>query len=76
MLKIILCDDDDFTLKLIQGLLEKAIEISKTDAQIVCKASSGMDILNFIHKNAGPYLYFLDFNFGRQELNGIDLAKK
>lgn len=47
MLKIILCDDDDFTLKLIQGLLEKAIEISKTEAQIVCKATSGMDILNF-----------------------------
>lgn len=76
MLKIILCDDDDFTLKLIQGLLEKAIEISKTEAQIVCKASSGMDILNFIQKNAGPYLYFLDFDFGTKELNGIDLARK
>lgn len=76
MLKIKICDDDDFTVRLIHGLLEKAIEISKIDAQIVCKASSGVDILNFIHKNAGSFLYFLDFDFGRKELNGIDLAKK
>ena len=76
MLKIIICDDDDFTVRLIHGLLEKAIEISKTEARIVCKATSGADVLNYIHKNAGPYLYFLDFDFGRKELNGIDLAKK
>ena len=75
MLKIIICDDDDFTVRLIHGLLEKAIEISKTEARIVCKATSGADVLNYIHKNAGPYLYFLDFDFGRKELNGIDLAK-
>lgn len=76
MLKIIICDDDDFTIKLILGLLGKAIEISKTEAKIVCKASSGIDILNFIQKTPGPYLYFLDFDFGKKELNGIDLAKK
>lgn len=76
MLKIIICDDDDFTVKLIHGLLAKAIEASQVNAQIVCKASSGTDILNFIQKNPGPYLYFLDFDFGKKELNGIDLAKK
>lgn len=76
MLKIIICDDDDFTVKLIHRLLEKAIEISKIEAQIVCKASSGADILNFVRKNTGPYLYFIDFDFGKKELNGIDLAKK
>ena len=74
MLKIIICDDNDFTVRLIHGLLEKAIEISKTEAWIVCKATSGADVLNYIHKNADPYLYFLEF--GRKELNGIDLAKK
>ncbi len=76
MLKIIICDDDEFTIKFIHRLLDKAIEISKIEAQIVCKVSSGADILNFIQKNAGPYLYFLDFDFGRKELNGIDLTKK
>ena len=76
MLKIIICDDDDFTVRLIHELLEKAIEISKIEAWIVCKATSGADVLNYIHKNTGPYLYFLDFDFGRKELNGIDLAKR
>ena len=76
MLKIIICDDDDFTVRLIHGLLEKAIEISKIEAQIVCETSSGMDLLNFIKKNNGPCLYLLDFDFGKKDLNGIDLAKK
>lgn len=76
MIKIVICDDDDFTVKLIHGLLEKAIEISKTEAQIVCKASSGADVLSFIQKNPGPYLYFLDFDLGKKELNGIDLVKR
>lgn len=76
MLKIIVCDDDNFTIKLIHELLEKAIEIGKVEAQIVCIASSGIDILNFVQKNPGSYLYFLDYDFGKKELNGIDLAKK
>lgn len=76
MIKIVICDDDDFTVRLIHGLLEKAIEISKIEAQIVCEASSGTDLLNFIKKNNRPYLYLLDFDFGKEELNGIDLAKK
>lgn len=76
MIKIIICDDDDFTVKLIHGLLEKAIAISKTEAQIVCETSSGTDLLHFIKKNNGPYLYLLDFDFGKKDLNGIDLAKK
>lgn len=76
MIKIIICDDDDFTLKLVDGLLEKAIQLSNVEAQIVCKASSGIDVLNFIQNSSGPYLYFLDFDFGKKELNGIDLTKK
>ncbi len=76
MIKIVICDDDDFTVKLIHGMLEKAIEISKTEAQIVCKACSGADVLTFIQKNPGPYLYFLDFDLGKKELNGIDLVKR
>lgn len=76
MLKIIICDDDDFTVRLIYDLLEKAIALSKINAQIVCKASSRAEVLNFIQKNSGPYLYFLDFDFGKKVLNGIDLAKK
>lgn len=76
MLKIIVCDDDRFTLRLASGLLEKAITISKVDAKIVCMASTGRELLNYIKNSPGPYLYFLDFDLGKSELNGIDLVKK
>lgn len=76
MIKIVICDDDDFTVKLISELLTKAIKTSKVNAKIVCKAASGTDILNFIQNTSDSFLYFLDFDFGKKELNGIDLVKK
>lgn len=76
MLQIILCDDDHFTLRLTSGLLNQAISAGRTDARIVCLASSGAELLAFIRRNAGSYLYFLDFDLGKTELNGIDLVKK
>lgn len=76
MLKIIICDDDQFTLHLISRLLEKAIRISKIDARIVCQSSNGGELLNFIQNTSDSYLYFLDFDFGRTELNGIDLVRR
>ena len=68
MIKIIICDDD-FTVKLINELLAKAIKTSKVNAKIVCKASSGTDILNFIQNTSDSFLYFLDFDFGKKEKN-------
>lgn len=76
MIKIIICDDDSFTVKLMNELLTKAVQISKTEAKVVCLASSGADVLNFIRGDKGPFLYFLDFDLGKNELNGIDLVKK
>lgn len=76
MIRIIICDDDHFTIQLASTLLEKAIKMSQTDSKIVCKALSGIEVLNYIQKISGPYLYFLDFDLGKQELNGIDLVKK
>lgn len=76
MIKIVICDDDDFTVKFISELLAKAVNASKVSAKIVCKASSGTDILHFLQKTSDSFLYFLDFDFGKKELNGIDLVKK
>ena len=76
MLNIAICDDDQFTLKLASGMLEKAIQASRTEARIVCLASAGGELLNFIKNTSGPYLYFLDFDFGKTELNGIDLVRR
>lgn len=76
MLKIVVCDDDQFTLKLVSNLLEKAIKESKADAKIVCLASTGGELLSYIQNTSDSYLYFLDFDFGKSELNGIDLVRR
>lgn len=75
MLKIIVCDDDFFTLQYTSELLEEAIQANRTDAQIVCLASAGRELLHFIRNKPDSYLYFLDYDFGKSELNGIDLVK-
>lgn len=56
-------------------LLERAIGQSRTEARLVCLASTGEELLQFIHRG-GNYLYFLDFDFGRESLNGIDLVRQ
>lgn len=75
MLKIVICDDDPFTLQFTSQLLEQAIDTSGVNAKIVCIAASGSELLQYIQKASGPYLYFLDFDFGKAELNGIDLVR-
>lgn len=75
MLQIILCDDDPFTLRLLAGLLERAIRKSGTAAKIVCLASTGIEVLQFI-RGGGTYLYFLDYDLGKDTLNGIDLVRQ
>lgn len=56
-------------------LLERAIGQSRTEARLVCLGSTGEELLQFIHRG-GNYLYFLDFDFGRESLNGIDLVRQ
>lgn len=75
MLNIIICDDDQFTLQMLSTLLERAIIQSKVQAKLVCLSSTGQDLLQFI-RNGGNYLYFLDYDFGRESLNGIDLVRQ
>lgn len=75
MLNIIICDDDQFTLQMLSTLLNRAISQSKVQAKLVCLCSAGQDLLQFIH-NGGDYLYFLDYDFGRESLNGIDLVRQ
>lgn len=75
MLPIILCDDDHFTLQLLSTLLEQAIRQSKVEAKLVCLASTGQELIQFIH-GGGTYLYFLDYDLGRDSLNGVDLVRQ
>ena len=75
MIPIILCDDDHFTLQLLSELLERAIRQSKTEARLVCRASDGQELLQFI-RSGGTYLYFIDYDLGRDSLNGVDLVRQ
>ena len=73
MVAIILCDDDPFTLQLLSELLVRAIRQSR--GQLVCLASAGQESLQFI-RSGGSYLYFLDYDLGRDSLNGVDLVRQ
>jgi two-component system response regulator AgrA len=75
MTPIVLCDDDHFTLQLLSELLERAIRQSKIEAKLVCMASTGQELLQFI-RNGGTYLYFIDYDLGRDSLNGVDLVRQ
>lgn len=75
MLNIIICDDDHFTLQMLSTLLERAISQSRVNAKLVCLTSAGQDLLQFICTGE-DYLYFLDYDFGRESLNGIDPVRQ
>lgn len=74
MLKIILCDDDSFSLQVMADLLKTAIQKGNYQAELSCLASNGKELLGFMKKTPYPYLYFIDFDLGKGELNGIDVA--
>ncbi len=75
MVTIILCDDDPFTLQLLSELLERAIRQKQSRGQLVCLASAGQEPLQFI-RSGGSYLYFLDYDLGRDSPNGVDLVRQ
>jgi len=75
MLGIIICDDDRFMLETSAKLTRKCIEADTLDANIVCMTTDFKEVLIFIKKNPGVYLYFFDIDFGKTELNGVDIAK-
>ena len=75
MLKIILCDDDQFILQLGAEKINEMIEENDFDAKIVSMASSSKELFSYIRNNSSQYLIFLDLDFGNGKLNGIDVAK-
>jgi len=51
------------------------IKANSIDAAVLCASSDYLEALRFVKKNPGAYLYFLDIDFGKSELNGVDIAK-
>ena len=75
MVEIILCDDDPFILKIAKETIQKVIHTYYLKAQIACVSVNYREVIGFIEENPKPYLYFIDLDFGRGKLNGIDIAK-
>lgn len=75
MLKIILCDDDQFILRLGADKINEMIEANGFDAKIVSIMSGSNELFSYIRNNPSQYLIFLDLDFGNGKLNGMDVAK-
>ena len=75
MLGVIVCDDDRFMLETSVKLARQCIKDVGLAAAVVCAATDSKEMLRYIEKNPGVYLYFLDIDFGKARLNGVDIAK-
>jgi DNA-binding LytR/AlgR family response regulator len=75
-MRIIICDDDAFTMKYIKQLFQETAEKEGISLEFACLASSAAEVLNYIRKNEGEFIFFLDLDLGDGEMNGIDLAAK
>ncbi|MCL2839640.1 MAG: LytTR family DNA-binding domain-containing protein [Defluviitaleaceae bacterium] len=75
MLGIIVCDDDKFMLEMSADTVRECIDADNLPARIVCVTQDFSETLLYIEKNPASYLYFLDIDFGRANLNGVDAAK-
>lgn len=75
VLGVIVCDDDLFMLETSAKTARKCIKDNGIPASVICATTDFKEALLFIEKNPGAYLYFLDIDFGKANLNGVDIAK-
>jgi len=73
MLGIIICDDDRFMLEMSTNMARKYTD--GLTVTVVCATTDYREVLRFVEKNPGVYLYFLDIDLGKSNLNGVDIAK-
>ena len=77
MLGVIICDDDHFMLNMSSEIVRECIQKESLTKQVglVCATCNYNDVLVFLQKKPDNYLYFIDFDFGRDNLNGVDVSK-
>lgn len=75
MLKIVLCDDDPFILKVSTDQIQSIIQEDHIAAEVVSLTTSSQELLSYVKKNPSLYLVFLDLDFGEGRMNGMDIAK-
>jgi DNA-binding LytR/AlgR family response regulator len=57
------------------AIARKCVCDNNFDASVVCASSDYNEVLRYAEKNPGAYLFFLDIDFGRSRLNGVDIAR-
>ena len=72
---IIICDDDRFMLDISADAVLKCIQKENFNTRIVCITQDSAEVMLYIKKNPGSYLYFLDIDLGRAAINGVDVAR-
>ena len=75
MVKIIVCDDDQFTRKWIAEIIKEAIEEYRITAELSCVSGYAKETIAYAEQNTGQFLFLLDIDLGDGEINGIDLAR-
>ncbi len=75
MIRIVVCDDDVYTLKISEFLINEALEQNNIEGQIECSCRNYAELREYLKKNPGDYLFFMDLDFGSNNLNGIDMSK-
>lgn len=76
MLKIILGDDDSYLLQMERERLDQEIANLRMQAKVAFVSTSDTELLEYVKNNKEPFLCFLDLDFGKGNLNGIDIAKQ
>lgn len=75
MTEVIICDDDHFTPKWIVEIINEAIKQYDIEAEIACVSDNAKETAAYAERNEGHFLFFLDIDLGKGEINGIDLAR-
>ncbi len=70
MLKLILCDDAPFILRLGAEKIDELTASRKWDVKVVGLALDSNEIISFVKKNPSRYLIFLDLDFWKKQRHG------
>lgn len=75
MLNIFICEDNNKQLEKFSKLVKDIIMIENFDMNLTLSTQNPNDILDYLSKNEGTGLYFLDIDL-KSNINGIQLAEK
>lgn len=75
MLKVFICEDNNVEKNNFMKMINDIIMIENLDMKIEVCADNPKELLDYLDKNSGCGLYFLDVDL-KSEINGIKLAEK